>query len=122
MFFHRLANSHHLNNTIGWLVVDGKEIINQDAIKEKIVNFYKALFLESGVCRPLLNRLVFSALEYDVSYRLERCLWRIRCMRWSPILMGIQLPVLWVQDGSFPIMLGHFKGRCYKGISLFPCT
>ena len=108
MFFHRLANSHHLNNTIGWLVVDGKETINQDAIKEKIVNFYKALFLESGVCRPLLNRLVFSALEYDVSYRLERCLWRIRCMRWSPILMGRKLLVLVGSRWLFPNHVGAF--------------
>ena len=47
--FHRLANSHHCNNTIGKLVVEGDEITNLAAIKEKIVNSYEALFSVLGI-------------------------------------------------------------------------
>ena len=72
-FFHRLANSHCRNNTIGRLVVDGEEINNQDTIKEKIVEFYKALYSESSICRPLLDGMEFSILEEEMSCKLERC-------------------------------------------------
>ena len=43
-FFHRLANSHRRNNTIGQLLVDEEEINNQDTIKEKIVEFFFFFF------------------------------------------------------------------------------
>ena len=61
-FFHRLANSHRCNNTIGRLVVDGEEINNQDTVKEKIVEFYKALYSESSIRRPSLDGMEFSIL------------------------------------------------------------
>ena len=56
-FFNRLANSHRHNNIIGRLVVGrGRwRITNQDTIKEKIVDFYKTIYSESRVRRPLLD-------------------------------------------------------------------
>ena len=72
-FFHRLANSHRRNNTIGQLLVDEEEINNQDTIKEKIVEFYKALYSESSIHRPLLDGTEFSVLEDKMSCWLERC-------------------------------------------------
>ena len=66
-FFHRLANSHRCNYPIGRLVVDGEEINNRNTIKEKIVEFYKALHSESSIRRPLLDGMEFSILEEEMS-------------------------------------------------------
>ncbi|KAK4567805.1 hypothetical protein RGQ29_003530 [Quercus rubra] len=51
-FFHRLANSHRRNNTIGQLL---------------------ALYSESSIHRPLLDGTEFSVLEDKMSCWLERC-------------------------------------------------
>ena len=120
-FFHRLANSHHRNNTIGRLVVDGEEINNQDTIKEKIVEFYKALYLESSIHRPLLDGMEFSILEEEMSCWLERCFVEDEVFEAVPNMNGDKALGL---DGFtmsfFSILLGYSKGRCYEGISLSP--
>ena len=53
--------------------MDEEEINNQDTIKEKIVEFYKALYSESSIRRPLLDGTEFSVLEDKMSCWLERC-------------------------------------------------
>ena len=42
------------------------EITNQDTIKEKIVDFYKTISLESRVCRPLLDGMIFFSLFWKM--------------------------------------------------------
>ena len=48
-------------------MVDGEEINNWNTIKEKIVEFYKALYSESSIRRPLLDGMEFSILEEEMS-------------------------------------------------------
>jgi len=42
-------------------------------IKENIVEFYKDLYSESSICRPLLDGTEFSVLEDKMSCWMERC-------------------------------------------------
>ena len=67
-----MENSHRRINTIGTLHVAGVPVSDQDIIRDHIVNFYKSLFMESGLCRPLLNGLHFNSLDEEEAAWLER--------------------------------------------------
>ena len=71
-FYHHMANSHRRFNTIGTLHVAGVPISYQGIIQDHIVNFYKSLFTESGVHRPLLDGLHFNSLDEKEAAWLER--------------------------------------------------
>ena len=67
-----MENSHRRINTIGTLHVAGVPVSDQDIIRDHIVNFYKSLFTESGVRRPLLDGLHFNSLDEEEAAWLER--------------------------------------------------
>jgi hypothetical protein len=67
-----MENSHWRINTIGTLHVAGVPVSDQDIIRDHIVNFYKSLFTESGVRRPLLDGLHFNSLDEEEAAWLER--------------------------------------------------
>jgi hypothetical protein len=71
-FFHHMENPHRRINTIGTLHVATVPISDQDIIQDHIVNFYKSLFTESGVRRPLLDGLHFNSLDEEEEAWLER--------------------------------------------------
>ncbi len=64
-FFHHMANSHRRINTIGTLHVDGVQVSDQGIIQDYIVNFYKSLFTDGGVRRPMLDGINFNSLDEE---------------------------------------------------------
>jgi exonuclease III len=51
-FFHRLANSHRIANSIAKLSIDGNMSYNQDDIRDHIASFYEHLYTENDYSRP----------------------------------------------------------------------
>uniref|UniRef100_A0A2N9GTW6 Reverse transcriptase domain-containing protein n=1 Tax=Fagus sylvatica TaxID=28930 RepID=A0A2N9GTW6_FAGSY len=62
-FFHRVANSNRRFNSIDHLLVNEVLTTDQSEIGAGLVNFYKQLFSDDEVRRPLLDGLVFSSLD-----------------------------------------------------------
>ena len=62
-FFHRVANSNRRFNSIDQLLVNGILTTDQSEIGAGLVNFYKQLFSDDEVRRPLLDGLDFSSLD-----------------------------------------------------------
>ena len=93
--------------------MDEEEINNQDTIKEKIVEFYKALYSESSIRRPLLDGTEFSVLEDKMSCWLERCFSEDEVFEVVSNMNGDKAPSL---DGFtmsfFQSCWGYSKGRC----------
>ena len=71
-FFHHMANSHRCINTIGTLHVDGVQVSDQGIIQDHIINFYKSLFTDGGVRRPMLDGINFNSLDEEEAAWLER--------------------------------------------------
>ena len=71
-FFHRLANSHRIANSIAKLSIDGNMSYNQNDIKDHIASFYEHLCTENDYSRPLLDGLQFSAISDEDAIWLER--------------------------------------------------
>jgi hypothetical protein len=71
-FFHRLANSHRIANSIAKLSIDGNMSSNQDEIRDHIASFYEHLYTENDYSRPLLDGIQFSALSEEDAMWLER--------------------------------------------------
>ena len=55
-FFDHIANSHRRCNTIDRLMVEGELSTDQGIIEGCITHFYRKLYLENVVHRPLLDR------------------------------------------------------------------
>ena len=60
--FHRIANSHRRCNTIDRLIVDEELSTDQGIIEGCITHFYRQLYSENEVHRPLLDEVVFSSI------------------------------------------------------------
>jgi hypothetical protein len=71
-FFHRLANSHQIANSIAKLSIDGNMSYNQDDVRDHIASFYEHLNTENDYSRPLLDGLQFSAISDEDAMWLER--------------------------------------------------
>uniref|UniRef100_A0A2N9HXJ9 Reverse transcriptase domain-containing protein n=1 Tax=Fagus sylvatica TaxID=28930 RepID=A0A2N9HXJ9_FAGSY len=82
-FFHRVANSNRRFNSIDHLMVNGTVSIDhlmvngtvttdQSEIGEELVSFYKGLFSDDEVRRPLLDGLEFSSIEETDRIILDR--------------------------------------------------
>uniref|UniRef100_A0A2N9FUW6 Reverse transcriptase domain-containing protein n=1 Tax=Fagus sylvatica TaxID=28930 RepID=A0A2N9FUW6_FAGSY len=71
-FFHRLANSHRIANSIAKLSIDGNMSYNQDEIRDHIAFFYEHLYMETDYSQPLLDGIRFSALSDEDAMWLER--------------------------------------------------
>lgn len=71
-FFHRVANSHHKNNSIQNLRVNGELTRDTETIKGCIMQFYQQLFTETNAYRPSLDGLDFSSISGASSCWLDR--------------------------------------------------
>ena len=71
-FFHRIANSHRRYNTIDTLMVDGELSTDQGIIEGCISHFYRQLYSENEVHRPLLDEIVFSSISEKDANWLDR--------------------------------------------------
>jgi exonuclease III len=71
-FFHRVANSNRRFNSIDHLMVNGTVTTDQSEIGEGLVSFYKGLFSDDEVRRPLLDGLEFSSIEETDRIILDR--------------------------------------------------
>ena len=71
-FFHRIANSHRRCNTIDRLLVDGELSSDQAIIEGCISHFYRQLYSETEVHRPLLDEVVFSSISEEDANWLDR--------------------------------------------------
>ncbi len=71
-FFHRIANSNCRFNTIDRLLVNETVSMDHEEIGEGLVRFYKNLFSDDAVRRPLLDVLPFSSIDDDDSNNLDR--------------------------------------------------
>ena len=61
-YFHRMANSHRRRIDIFGLKINGVWFIEQDELRQGIVNAYKTLFSDSNEWRVSLEGLDFSRL------------------------------------------------------------
>ena len=69
IFFHRMANSHRRFNSIDKLMVDGVLSSNQGSIKECITSFYRQVYSENEVQRPVLDDVELGRIfEEDASW------------------------------------------------------
>ena len=67
-FFHCMANYHRRFNSIYKLKVDGLMSFNQGSIAECITHFYRRLYSENEVHRPVLDDVEFGRIsEEDAS-------------------------------------------------------
>ena len=62
-FLHRIANSHRRFNSIDRLMMDGELSSNPEVIVECIFRFYRQLYSEDVVTRPILNDVEFSRIS-----------------------------------------------------------
>ena len=60
-----MANSHHLNNFIRCLNIEGTLTSDPKEVEERIIQYYRQLYYESTQWRPTLNGLHFKALESE---------------------------------------------------------
>ena len=70
-FYHRLANSHRIANSIAKLSIDGNMFYNQDDIRDHIASFYEHLYKETDYSRPLLDGIQFSTILNEDAMWLE---------------------------------------------------
>ena len=71
-YFHKVANSHRRHNTVHHLSINGVLSTDQDAIKDHISCFYKNLYIEETIRRPLLDDLHFDSISSEEAVWLER--------------------------------------------------
>jgi hypothetical protein len=71
-FFHRLANSHRMNNFISSLSIDGSDTSNQEVINGSIIQYDSNLFTETTLWPPKLDGLEFPLLDAREVDWLER--------------------------------------------------
>ena len=64
-FFHQMANSNRMNNSIGSLIFGGVLTFDQEVIEEGIVRFYKSLYSEDKHIHPHPDMLNFSKISED---------------------------------------------------------
>jgi hypothetical protein len=57
-----MANSHQQNNFIGCLNIEGTVMSDPKEVEEGIVQYYRQLYCESTLWRPILNGLPFKTL------------------------------------------------------------
>lgn len=79
-YFHHIVNSHHRKSSIGNIVVDGETIADLMEINLRIVDFYRNLFVESGVRRLTLDALTVLASDGDDVVWLEKLSLRWRSL------------------------------------------
>jgi hypothetical protein len=71
-FFHKVANSHRISNSMGRLEVDRVFYEDEVEIREKVVQFYTSLYQEPEVWRPKVDGLAFDSISEDDKSWLER--------------------------------------------------
>ena len=71
-YFHKVANSHRRHNTVHHLSINGVLSTDQDAIKDHISCFYKNLYIEETIRRPILDDLHFDSISSEEAVWLER--------------------------------------------------
>ena len=71
-FFHRMANSHKRFNSIDKLKVDGVMSFNQGSNAECITHFYRRLYFENEVHRPILDDVQFGRISEENALLLDR--------------------------------------------------
>ena len=100
-FFHCITNSHRRCNTLNRLMVDGELSTDQGIIEGCITHFYRQLYLENEVHRPLLGEVVFSRISKEDATWLDRPLMRMKYLEWSMISMVIKRQVQMVLHWHF---------------------
>jgi hypothetical protein len=71
-YFHKVANSHRRLNIVRHLSINGVLSTDQDAIKDHISYFYKNLYTEETIRRPLLDDLHFDLIYSEEAVWLKR--------------------------------------------------
>ncbi|KAK4607051.1 hypothetical protein RGQ29_001035 [Quercus rubra] len=71
-FFHRIANSHRRSNTIDRLMVVGELSTDQGIIEGCITQFFRQLYSEKVVHRPILDEVAFSSISEEDATWLDR--------------------------------------------------
>ena len=71
-FFHRIANFHRRFNSIDRLMVDGELSLDSKVIAECISRFYRQLYSEDVVNRPVLDDVEFSRIPEENAIWLDR--------------------------------------------------
>ena len=71
-FFHCIANSHRRFNSIDRLMVDGELSSDPEVIAECISRFYRQLYSEDVVNRPVLDDVEFSRISEEDAIWLDR--------------------------------------------------
>jgi hypothetical protein len=71
-FFHKVANSHHRNNCVETLCLDGVMSHDPNEVKEHIVQFYQNLYTEQSNWRPRMDNQAFSSIDEEEKMWLER--------------------------------------------------
>ena len=71
-FFHRTANSHRRFNYIDMLIADGVMSSDQGSIAECITHFYRRLYSENEVYRPVLDDVEFGRISEEDALWVDR--------------------------------------------------
>ena len=92
-FFHKMANVRGRYNHLGILEVNG--VLYEEESKEvsQIVQFYKKLYQETKVWRPMVEGLEFEQIGGWIGDDLKGCLIRRRSSMLLGICKGIKLQV-----------------------------
>ena len=70
-FFHKMVNDHRRRNNVDIIRINGVWILEENEIKERIVNVFMSLLSNSGDRRPPLSGLQCETLENMDAYALE---------------------------------------------------
>ncbi|RVX00654.1 hypothetical protein CK203_030281 [Vitis vinifera] len=70
-FFHKMVNDHRRRNNVDIIRINGVWILEENEIKERIVNVFMSLLSNSGDWRPPLFGLQCETLENMDAYALE---------------------------------------------------
>ncbi|XP_050259852.1 uncharacterized protein LOC126704907 [Quercus robur] len=103
--FHRIANSHTRHNTIDRLMVDGELATDQGIIEWCISHFYRQLYTENEVHRPLLDEVFLEFLR-KMPLGWTDLLMRKKYLEWSKISMVIKRQVQMVLQWHFSSLVG----------------
>ena len=70
-FFHKMVNDHRRGNNVDIIRINGVWILEENEIKERIVNVFMSLLSNSGDWCPPLSGLQCETLENMDAYALE---------------------------------------------------
>ena len=107
-FFHCMANFHRRFNSIYKLKVDGLMSFNQGSIAECITHFYRRLYSENEVHRPVLDDVQFGRISEEDILWLDRPFEEDKCLGWLVGSMVISHQLQMVSPWLFLNLAGAF--------------